>query len=145
MVRPRVYRCPHSGTTRCVSDALVINESDVQQETWSDAVRGEVAFCTIFGAHPTTPQFTAGVADLAPGGWLGHHRHEPAELYYVLHGDGTLTIDGTEYAVGSGTAAYVPSNTEHGIRNTGEGSLRFLYVFAVDSFDQIEYRFTADQ
>ena len=63
----------------------------------------------------------------------------------MLHGEVTLTIDGKEYAVGSGTAAYVPSNSEHGIRNTGEGSLRFFYVFAVGSFDQIEYRFTDEQ
>ncbi len=54
-----------------MSDALVINESNVQPETWSDAVRGEVAFRTIFGAQPTTPEFTAGVTDLASGGWLG--------------------------------------------------------------------------
>ena len=122
----------------------VIKESDVQQESWSDAIRGQVAFRTLFGEHPITPEFTAGTADLAPGGWLGHHRHEPAEMYYVLQGEGTLTIDGTEYAVGSGTAAYVPGNSEHGIRNTGEGSLRFIYVFAVGSFDQIEYRFTEE-
>src|SRR3954468_2224391 len=83
--------------------------------------------------------------DLEPGGWLGHHRHGPAELYYVIHGEGTFTIDGTEHPVGSGTAAYVAGNSEHGIRNTAEGSLRFFYVFAVGSFDQVEYRFTAEQ
>jgi len=121
-----------------------VNESNVGVDTWSDAVRGEVAFRTIFGADPTTPEFTAGVTDLAPGGWLGHHRHEPAELYYVLQGEGILAVGGEEHAVNAGTAVYIPGNSEHGIRNTGSGHLRFFYAFAVGSFDRIEYRFSAD-
>jgi quercetin dioxygenase-like cupin family protein len=128
-----------------VSDALVIEESNVEREIWSDAVRGELSFRTILGAQATTPEFTAGVTDLAPGGWFGHHRHEPAEIYYVLEGEGALAIDGEEFAVSAGTAAYIPGNREHGIRNTGDGALRFFYVFAVPSVDQIEYRFTAEQ
>lgn len=121
-----------------------MSESNAGLETWSDEVRGEVAFRTIFGAHPATPDFTAGVADLGPKGWLGHHRHQPAELYYVLHGEGTVAVEGEEYEVSAGTAVYIPSNSEHGIRNTGNGHLRFFYAFAVGSFEQIEYRFTAD-
>ena len=127
-----------------MSEALVVNASDVASETWADPVRGEVSFRTIFGAQLITPTFTAGVTDLAPGGWLGHHRHEPAELYYVLEGEGTLAIDGDEYPVSSGTAAYIPGDSEHGIRNSGDGRLRFFYTFAVGSFDQIEYRFTTE-
>jgi quercetin dioxygenase-like cupin family protein len=100
-------RIPHpgGGYTTLVRDPLVINESDVERETWSDPVRGEVSFCTIFGAEPTTPEFTAGVTDLPPGGWLGHHRHEPAEIYFVPEGEGTLVLDSEEYAVLAGTAA----------------------------------------
>ncbi len=115
--------------------------SDVEAEVWWDQ-RGEVGFRTIFGDDTITPGFTAGVAHLQAGGWLGHHRHEPAEVYYVLCGEGTLTIDGTEHGVGAGTAVYIPSNSEHGIRNDGKLALRFLYVLAVGSFAESEYRFT---
>ena len=128
-----------------MSDGLVVDEAGLEQETWSDPVRGEVGFRTLFGGDLTTTDFTAGVADLEVGGWLGHHRHEPSEIYYVLQGEGVLTIEGEEHAVRSGTAVYVPSNSEHGIRNTGDGLLRFFYAFAVGSFDQIEYRFTAER
>jgi len=121
----------------------VLSETDVERETWADPVRGDVGFRTIFGGDTTTSEFTAGVTDLEPGGWLGHHRHRPAEIYYVLGGEGTLTIDGEDHAVTAGTAAYIPGNSEHGIRNTGDGPLRFFYVFAVGSFAEIEYRFTA--
>ena len=51
----------------------------------------------------------------------------------------------TGYTVTTGTAAYIPGNSEHGIRNTGTGPLRFFYVFAVGSFAEIEYRFTSQQ
>ena len=133
------------GYPASMSDALVVNESDGQCETWSDD-RGEVSFRTIFGADPITSEFTAGVADLGPGGWLGHHRHEPSEVYYVLRGTGIVVIDGEEYAVSAGNAVYIPSNSEHGIRNSGDDPLQFFYVFAVGgSFDQIEYRFTVKQ
>jgi mannose-6-phosphate isomerase-like protein (cupin superfamily) len=127
-----------------LTDGRVVHERDVEPESWSDSVRGDLAFSTLFGARRTTPEFTAGVARLAPGGWLGHHRHEPAELYYVLEGEGVLTIDGEEHAVTPGTAAYIPGSAEHGIRSTGPGFLRFFYAFAVGSFDEVEYRFTED-
>lgn len=133
------------GYLASVSDALVVNGSDGQRETWSDD-RGEVSFRTIFGADQITSEFTAGVADLGPGGWLGHHRHEPSEVYYVLSGAGIVVVDGEEYLVSAGKAVYIPSNSEHGIRNSGDDPLRFFYVFAVGgSFDQIEYRFTLEQ
>ena len=125
--------------------ALVVHASDVPLDQWSDPVRGRVGFRTLFGAAPTTtPDFTAGVTVLEPGGWLGHHRHEPSEIYYVLDGEGMLTLDGVEHAVRAGTGVYIPGDSEHGIRNTGTGLLRFFYAFGVGSFEQVEYRFSSD-
>jgi len=126
-----------------MSEPIVVHEQDVERTTWSDPVRGEVGFRTIVGGAIAPGELTAGLADLEAGGWLGHHRHEPAEIYYVLQGSGTLSIDGRDHVVGAGSAAYIPGGAEHAIRNTGEGPLRFFYAFAVGSADQIEYRFTA--
>lgn len=127
-----------------MSDALVIHDTDVDPERWSDPVRGDVGFRTMLGAPgTTTPDFTAGVTELDPGGWLGHHRHAPAEIYYLVTGAGTLTIEGREYAVRAGTAAYIPAGAEHGIRNTGDEPLRFFYAFGVGDFRDIAYHFSA--
>lgn len=64
----------------------------------------------------------------------------------MLSGAGTVIIDGEEHAVSAGKAVYIPSNSEHGIRNSGDDPLRFFYAFAVGgSFDQIEYHFTVQQ
>jgi mannose-6-phosphate isomerase-like protein (cupin superfamily) len=125
-----------------MGDPRVVNEADVARESWMDPVRGEVGFRTLVGGDGGPGDFTAGVADLEPGGWLGHHRHEPAELYYVLSGDGVVVVDGEEHAVAAGTAVSIPGDSEHGIRNSGPAPLRFFYVFAVGSFEEVEYRFT---
>jgi mannose-6-phosphate isomerase-like protein (cupin superfamily) len=126
-----------------MTEAMVIIDADVALEGWSDPVRGNVGFRTLFGGPATTTaDFTAGVTELEPEGWLGHHRHQPSEIYYLLEGEGILTIDGAEHAVSAGTAVYIPGDSEHGIRNTGTGRLRFFYAFGVGSFDQVEYRFS---
>jgi oxalate decarboxylase/phosphoglucose isomerase-like protein (cupin superfamily) len=36
----------------------------------------------------------------------------------------------------------VTAGAEHGIRNTGEGPLRFVYAFATDAVDDVVYRFS---
>jgi mannose-6-phosphate isomerase-like protein (cupin superfamily) len=127
-----------------MSEALVRSATDVELERWSDPVRGEMGFRPIFGERSTETDFTAGVTELEVGGWMGHHRHEPAEIYYVVSGEGKLTIDGEEHAVSAGIAAHIPGNSEHAIHNTGDAPLRFFWAFAVPSLDQIEYHFTAE-
>jgi len=122
---------------------LVISESDVARDSWDDTIKGVLGFRTLFSAGTTATQaLTAGVADLNAGDWLGLHRHTPAEIYYIVQGHGTVTLDGADYPASAGTAVYIPGGTEHGIRNTGPTPLRFFYAFAVDSFDDVTYRFS---
>ena len=122
---------------------LVISERDVARDSWDDTTKGVLGFRTLFSAGTTATQaLTAGVADLKAGDWLGLHRHTPAEIYYIVQGHGTVTLDGADYPASAGTAVYIPGGTEHGIRNTGPTPLRFFYAFAVDSFDDVTYRFS---
>jgi mannose-6-phosphate isomerase-like protein (cupin superfamily) len=84
-----------------------------------------------------------GVAELPPGQprQIVTHRHAQIEAYYILSGEGVVEIDGVEHPVRAGSAIYLPGDVEHGAVNTGPETLRLLYVFAADSFDQVEYRF----
>jgi mannose-6-phosphate isomerase-like protein (cupin superfamily) len=121
---------------------IVLREHDAARELWNDGAKGVLSFRTLFSAGTTeTGSLTVGVADLEPGDWLGLHCHTPAEVYYVVDGEGIVSLDGVEHSVSAGTAVFIPGNTEHGIRNPGSAPLRFFYAFAVDSFDDIEYRF----
>ena len=124
----------------------MVDERDVPLTTWSDETRGVARFRTLIGdGTAPTDTLTAGVAEMEPGDWLGHHRHEPAEVYYIFQGEGTVTLGGEERVVKAGSAVFIPGNLEHGIRNTGSGPLRLFYAFAVDSFEDVEYHFPADE
>jgi len=120
---------------------LVLHDAPCD-EGWDDDVHGRVAWRTLWSADRTpTEALTAGVAELAPGDRLAPHRHSPPELYYVLAGEGVVTMEDAEHDVRAGTAVFIPGDARHGIRNTGPGPLRFLYAFAVDAFGEVEYRY----
>lgn len=55
---------------------------------------------------------------------------------------GIVTIDGTEHEVGRGSVLYIPGDAEHGMKCTGKEEVRWLYVFAVGGFGEVEYRFS---
>ncbi|RCK68347.1 cupin domain-containing protein [Desertihabitans brevis] len=119
--------------------ATVRHLDEAHEEVWSDD-RGRISFRTGIGdGTPQTADLCSGVAHLDPGGWLAPHRHVAPEVYQVLLGSGTVTLDGAEHDVVAGSAVYIPSNHEHGIRNTGDGPLEFVYVYQADAIDDIEY------
>ncbi|MCB8978163.1 MAG: hypothetical protein H6657_12140 [Ardenticatenaceae bacterium] len=39
-----------------------------------------------------------------------------------------------------GSLVFIPGDAPHGLRNTGSEVLRLLYVFAVDSLDEVVYK-----
>jgi mannose-6-phosphate isomerase-like protein (cupin superfamily) len=123
---------------------LVLAEADAPQDGWDDPVRGRLRWRTLFSQGLTdTDALTCGVTELGRGDWLGLHRHAPAEVYYVFAGAGFVSLEGREIAVKAGSAVFIPGMAEHGIRQTGDEVLRLFYAFPVDSFDGVEYLFSA--
>ncbi|PZE65051.1 cupin domain-containing protein [Curtobacterium sp. MCBD17_021] len=121
------------------STPTVRHLTDAEEEVWDDA-RGRISFRTPIGDGVTeTTDLCSGVALVEPGGWLSLHRHEAPEIYQVVTGIGVVTLDGQEHQVRAGSAAYIPSDHEHGIRNTGDTPLEFVYVYRADSIEDIEY------
>jgi mannose-6-phosphate isomerase-like protein (cupin superfamily) len=121
---------------------MVVREADVAPDGWDDPARGRLRWRTLFSQGLTpTEAITCGVAELGPGDRLERHRHAPPEVYYIVAGEGIVFLDGREIAVSAGASVFIPGMAEHGIRQTGSGALRFFYVFAVDSFDSVEYLF----
>ncbi|HEY1943751.1 MAG TPA: cupin domain-containing protein [Roseiarcus sp.] len=120
----------------------IIHEALVPPDGWNDPMRGRVKWRTLFSQGLTpTEAITCGVAEFRPGDHLERHRHAPPEVYYVVAGEGVVYLDGSEILVKAGAAVFIPGMAEHGVRQTGEATLRIFYVFAVDTFDRVEYLF----
>ena len=125
-----------------VPDELVLQEHAREITSWNDH-RGRLTFRTLFSADSTaTEYFVTGVAELPADGFLALHRHEQAETYYVLSGEGVVTLGGNDFPVRAGSSVFIPGSSEHGIRNTGAQTLRFFYALAADAFTDIEYVFS---
>ena len=125
-------------------EPVIIHEDDCEVEAWSDDMRGYVEWRTLFsGDRTNTNALTSGVAELPVGVTTIYrmHTHAPVEMYYILEGNGSIKIVEEKHDVKKGTAVYIPGNVPHCLVNTGDVPLRLLYVFAADSFAEIEYEF----
>lgn len=128
------------------SEAFVIHEEDAAYEGSAGDPPGPIRWRTLVSGDRTpTDSLTVGVAELEPGQPTPFlpHKHAQAEVYYVLSGEGTVTISGRDYPVRPRSVVFIPGGAAHGARNTGTELLRLLYVFPAKSFADIEYEFPA--
>jgi quercetin dioxygenase-like cupin family protein len=122
--------------------AYVSHLSAAPLDGWDDPLRGRLSWRTLLSAGMTpTDSLTAGVAEFEPGGALNLHRHAAAEIYFVLEGEGIVSIEGHDHAVTPGSIAFIPGGAPHGVRNVGGGTLKLFYAFAESSFGEVEYEF----
>jgi len=123
--------------------AVIASADDRPRENWSNPERGNVSWFTLFSSDMTpTAAMSAGIMEVPPhGGVLEPHRHKQAEIYFVQEGTGLLTIDGVETTLTAGTAAFIPGDAEHSVRNTSAALLKIFYVFPTGSFADVIYRF----
>lgn len=63
---------------------------------------------------------------LKPGSGIGLHEQKEDEIYYVLSGTGTMTLDGTTVNVTPGTAVLTRTGSSHSLRQTGSDDLVIL-------------------
>lgn len=60
-----------------------------------------------------------------------HYHKRSTELYYVLAGEGTVTLDGVDHAVRKGSIVHIPPGVVHGAK----GRVRVLVVGIPDIAD----------
>lgn len=126
-------------------EPLLIHTNDLNWETWAaeqlDA-RGRVIWKTIFSRGLTdTDSLTVGIAVVHPNQALHPHHHAPSEIYFIIQGEGVMTLGNQEHIVRGGDAVFIPGDVRHGIANRSPQDVFFLYAFARDSFDEVVYHF----
>lgn len=121
------------------------SSTETTPESFSDPSHGSITWHTLF-SRPQTPSsdLSAGIALCPPNGNLRVHRHQQAEIYYIIEGDGEVTIECVTKRVMQGSSVFIPSNARHSIANVGSKDLRFFYVFPTSSFGDVVYRFEND-
>lgn len=128
-----------------MSEGLIVSTTDVAWETWEPEqipTRGRVSWKTLFSHGRTnTDSLTVGMAIVHPNDALYPHHHSPSEIYFILHGEGVVTLGEQEHVVHAADAVFIPANLRHGIANRSDADVIFLYAFAEHSFDGIEYHF----
>ncbi len=76
-----------------------------------------------------------------PGKRLSLQRHKRrAEHWFVVCGEGVVTVDDERIEVKAGTSVDIPKGAVHRMENTGDGDLAFIEVQTGDYFgeDDIE-------
>ena len=123
----------------------IVDQADLEWEGGEDAglatgsgIRWKLL---IAGERDGTQGLITGIAEVAPGGVLMRHHHEPAETYYIVSGQGEIEIEGRMQALRPGCAVYIPPDAKHSVRCTGADPLAFVFSFPRDRFDQIVYHF----
>jgi mannose-6-phosphate isomerase-like protein (cupin superfamily) len=77
--------------------------------------------------------FLLRLADLLPGQVHPGVKeiHDKAEhAFYILKGEGIISIDDKDYKLRPDTVIYVPAGSTHILENTGEEILRWIVIYA---------------
>ena len=77
---------------------------------------------------PDTPVNFCVFTHPAGGQWPAHSHVDAVELYFILEGELTATIDGRECTVAKNDLIYVPAGVRHWTENRSEASCTFITV-----------------
>ena len=76
-----------------------------------------------------TRNLDAGIIRLGQGQSDNQSTHSLDELYYVIEGEGLISINGKNHQIGNGSFVFVPANTKHRFHGN-KGELIVLYILA---------------
>jgi quercetin dioxygenase-like cupin family protein len=69
------------------------------------------------------------ISRYAPAAYVAEHVHKVQEqIYYVLEGEGVLTLDDERHLMRAHDYVYVPPGIRHSFTNTGVSGLVFLVI-----------------
>lgn len=109
--------------------------------------RGDGVFSHLLHSEGDAPDtdLTVTWVEVETGSEQVVHAHEPEQVYVIVAGEGRMRVGGTERDVSNGDTVHVPSNAEHGIRNTGDETLEYISA-ATPAFprEQVEMFYDTD-
>ena len=92
---------------------------------------GALSKALVDPANSGTDRVDFRISRYAPNAYVQEHSHKIQEqIYYVLEGEGILTVGDKEHLMRPHDYVYLPPGVRHSFTNTGLGGLVFLVVTA---------------
>ena len=107
-------------------------------EVWSDAdPEMRVRFHFPLQAAAGTKTTAVVYFEIAPGDRLGRHTDSAEEILYVVEGSGEAEVGGERIPIEAGSLAPVPELVPHGVRNTGDTTLKVVGFFSAAELEHV--------
>lgn len=111
------------------TDALVEQMARVPWQEFPGHFGGALSKALVGPENAGSKQIDFRISRYAPAAYVEEHVHKVQEqIYYVLEGEGVLTLDGKSHLMRAHDYVYVPPGVVHGFTNTGLSGLVFLVV-----------------
>lgn len=127
----RLLRLGVEAAGRCIG--LLAGTFDRDRLAWRDAIHGGAG--RLATRHVLRPEQFASTwtfldhAVLGPDSSLGYHYHQALEeVFVVLGGEGSMTVDDLTFAVKTGSITYQPPGSAHGLYNPGPQELELVRI-----------------
>jgi len=97
-------------------------------------------------------EFTTGISTYPVGQGAPLHSHDVDEQVTLLSGQRQVEVEGRTWVLGEHDTTYIPGDTEHAFRNTGNSPMTILWIYASNkvtrrfsgSDEEVEHLSTAD-
>jgi mannose-6-phosphate isomerase-like protein (cupin superfamily) len=97
---------------------------------WSDHPHFEGVASKVLVGRDTNSAFSTHLVRVEPGYTIETHTHDgTTELFFVIFGTGTCTMDGEERPFLPGSCAYAPAGVPHSVHNSGGAPMELLCMF----------------
>lgn len=103
--------------------------------TVADARRERERGGDLYHEFLRVPAMSAGLYELAVGATDPQEPHTEDEVYYIVSGRATITVESDEIPVAAGSLVYVPANLPHRFHDITE-ALAVLVFFAPAEYSQ---------
>jgi len=125
--------------TKSGTEIIVDNYLKIPDQVWDPKVSKTIIKSLVDRNHLKTRTITAGYAQIFDN--LLKHQHAATEIYYVTKGHAKMHLGDKIYNLEPEKIIYLPSGIPHYTEIVGDEPLEYLYIFAKDSLDDVEYVF----
>jgi quercetin dioxygenase-like cupin family protein len=121
---------------RAAAGAFVAQMARVPWQEFPGHFGGALSKALVGPDNAGTRRIDFRISSYAPKAYVAEHVHRVQEqIYYVLDGQGVLTLDDASHLMSAHDYVYVPPGVRHSFTNTGLAPLVFLVVTTPASDD----------